>query len=83
MNGRNPALESLLNIVRNHPGFPELLNAVETPRIPKFRPSRADNVEEERARWIHQSGRRDQHDRWLLILTGKAPDDGDTHEPGQ
>lgn len=73
MTTHGPALKSLLADLRQHPGFPELLKAVETPQIPRFRKSRAGDVESARAEWIHQSGKREQHEMWLAFLTGKVP----------
>lgn len=73
MRNQSPALQSLLADLRQHPAFPELLKAVETPIVPRFRKSKAGSVEEARAEWIHQSGKREQHDLWLAILTGKVP----------
>lgn len=70
-------LKSLLLDLRQHPAFPELLAAVEKPRIPQFRKSKAASVEEARADWIFTSGQVAQHNKWLLMLTGQVPQDAE------
>lgn len=65
------AVRALLADLRQHPAFPLLLKAVEAPPLRRFRPSKAEQVESERAQWIYDSGRNAQHDQWLFFLTGK------------
>lgn len=60
--------------IRQHPLFPELLKAVPAPKIRRFRKSEAAEAEKARAEWIYLSGKCDQHDAWLALLTGQAPD---------
>ena len=67
----SPSLAHLLVELRQHPAFPELLQ-VEAPRLPRFRPSQAEEAAKAHATWVYQSGRRDQHDYWLALLTGQA-----------
>ena len=76
-----PAVQSFLLDIRQHPMFPLLLRSMEQPKIPRFRSSQAEQVEKARAEWIYQSGRKDQHDRWIHFLTGEVPRDGD--DPSQ
>lgn len=73
-----PALQSLLLKIRQDPAFPQLLKeAVERPQIRRFRPSRA--AKDEIERWQYDSGRADQHDVWITMLTGKpVPHDEET-----
>jgi hypothetical protein len=68
----NPMVAALLADLRQHPNFPDLLKAVEVPRLPRFRISQAAEVEKARAEWIYKSGQRNQHDAWLAFLTGEA-----------
>ena len=68
----SPALQALVMELRQHPAFPELLKRIEPPPIPRFRHSQASEVEKARAEWIYASGKRDQHDLWLSVLTGEA-----------
>lgn len=67
----SPALKEFLIFIRGNPVFPELLKAVEPPRITPFRASEADQSEKARAKWIHESGKLDNHHKWLSMLTGK------------
>jgi hypothetical protein len=67
----NPAVAALLADLRQHPAFPDLLTAVEAPRLRRFKHSQAGEVEKARALWIYTSGRCDQHDDWLALLTGQ------------
>lgn len=69
----SPALKSLLFDIRQHAAFQELLAAVEYPRLPQFRPSRADTLETMGAKTVFASGALDQHERWLTVLTGQVP----------
>jgi hypothetical protein len=66
---KSEALQSLLLIMREHPGFPDLLKAVETPKIPRFKRSQAADAEKARAEWIFASGKIAQHEMWLALLT--------------
>lgn len=67
----SPALREFLNFIRGNPVFPELLKAVEAPKISPFRKSDAEQPEKARAKWIHESGMLENHHRWLSVLTGK------------
>lgn len=67
----NPMVAALLADLRQHPAFPLLLKAVETPQLPRFKASQAQEAEKARATWIYQSGKKDQHDAWLFLLTGQ------------
>jgi hypothetical protein len=78
MHRHKPALAALLEGVRQHPGYPELLEAVEAPRLPRFRISQSADPNKTFAVWAYQSGRRDQHELWLALLTGKTYFEGDT-----
>lgn len=66
-------LNALLFIIRQHPAFEELKRAVEAPRMPRFRPSRADTLETMGAKSVFASGQIEQQERWLALLTGKVP----------
>lgn len=64
-------LNALLIQLRNHPLLAELLAAVEPPRMTVFKLSQAEDVEAASAKWIYQSGQRNQDDKWRVLLTGK------------
>lgn len=68
----SPVAQSLLLLIRQHEGLPELIASIECPRIKRYRPGQADQIEKARADWIYQSGQVDQHQRWLAALTGKT-----------
>lgn len=65
-----PLLADLLDRMRGHDGFNDLLKMVEQPRITPFRVSDAENPETARSRFIYQSGQANQHKAWLVALTG-------------
>ncbi len=64
-------LAALLADLRQHPHFPELLRAVEAPQLPRFKTSEAAEPEKAQAKWIYTSGKLDQHEAWLGMLTGQ------------
>ena len=69
----NPVLVDLLAHLRQHPAFPDLLTAVEVQRLPRFKTSQAQDPHKAFGLYAYHSGRRDQHDAWLTLLTGEAP----------
>ena len=75
-----PVLKELLVIIRQHEGFRELLKSVEKPSIRPFMKSRAAQVEQARSEWIHDSGRQEQHEKWLQFLSGSIPENGEITE---
>lgn len=66
-------LQELLFRVRQHPAFPELLRLVQAPRSPRYRPSRPDHPDKATADFAYHSGKLDQHEMWLAMLTGRDP----------
>ncbi len=62
-------LDELLFTIRQHPAFPELLNAIGAPDIKPFRPS--GRPDEQYADHIYRSGRRVQHESWRQFLIGE------------
>lgn len=68
----SPALQSLLLDIRQHPAFEEMKRAVEMPRLPRYRPSKSENMGVMGAKTIFESGRLAQHEAWLIFLTGSA-----------
>lgn len=62
-----PALEDLLNRMREHPAFPELLKAVEPPEARDYRESQ--DAGKQQSDWIFRSGRRVQQRLWTQFLT--------------
>ncbi len=61
-------LNDLLDYMRQHPGFRELLDAVPPPELRPFKPSKAD--ESQASDWIYRSGQRAMHDAWRSVLIG-------------
>lgn len=78
-----PALKDLLFLMRQHHGFEDLLNAVESPAPKTYSPSKAAGIAEQQAEWIFRSGRRAQQDAWQSFLTNAAPDAGGIPETSQ
>lgn len=75
MSMRSPALENLLQGLRQHPAFPELLAAVSRPQLPRFKVSQVASAHEANAKWIYESGRLAAHEAWVATLTGKPASD--------
>ena len=71
----NAQLRAFLIELRQHPLFPQLINAVEVPRLRPYKSAEADQVEKARAQWIFESGQLKQHEAWLGVLTGTDPSD--------
>lgn len=63
----NAALQDLLNRMREHPAFPELLKTIDDPSIKTFKPS--GDAAAQTSEWIFRSGRSFQHDAWKQFLT--------------
>lgn len=66
----NEAVKALLADLRQHPAFQDLLMMVERPKMPRYRPSKGEDVPTVGARTVYVSGQIDQHERWLSYLTG-------------
>lgn len=69
----NPELRIFLADLRQHPLFPQLVAAVEAPRLPEYRPSKGDTLEMVGAKAAYASGQLDQYRQWHLLLTGINP----------
>ena len=69
---QSAGLLDLLVYLRGHAHFPELLKAVERPRISPFKKSEAGETESARSKWIYESGKLENHEQWLSMLTGKS-----------
>jgi hypothetical protein len=65
----SPALISLLFDIRQHAAFQELLRAVEAPSLPRFKKNTA--LDMMGAQTVFASGRLDQHEKWLTVLSGE------------
>lgn len=72
MKPHSDALADLLFRIRQHAAFPELLEAVERPRLRTFNPARDVDLEISRNSWVYTSGRIKQHNDWVLFLTGQV-----------
>lgn len=68
----NKQLAELLFTIRQHPGFPELLKAIESPEPKTYSPAKAAGIAEQQAEWIFRSGRIAQHKLWRAFLTETA-----------
>jgi hypothetical protein len=65
------ALDHLLGLIRQHPGFQELLAAVSAPEPARYSPHDEQPPDVIGARVIYASGRQRQHQAWLAFLTGE------------
>lgn len=65
------ALKDLFRKMREHPGFPELLSRIPQPTLPKFTTAKIAESEKVYIEWIFKSAKREQHNQWLSLLTGK------------
>lgn len=71
------ALKDLLKIIREHPGFDELLTKLQAPRTPRFTAGKIGEHEQFLIETIFKSGKREQHSQWLSLLTGKPQETND------
>jgi len=76
-----PELEELLFVIRQHPGYHDLLAAVELPATREFKPS--GDAQQQYADYIFRSGRSAQQRAWQSFLTESAPDAGGVTETSQ
>jgi hypothetical protein len=67
-------LDDLLFTIRQHPAFPELLLAIDTPSAREFSPSKGDSAAQY-AEYIFRSGMRRQHSVWRQFLIGEPTSD--------
>ena len=64
-------LNDLLERMRQHPSFPELLNAI-TAQSPKWFKA-TDDADKQTADWIYRSGQRLGHEQWRQFLMNGNP----------
>jgi len=67
------ALRDLLEKMREHPAFPELLRAVPAPEPAEFKATGTTPGAEQVHLWIHRSGRANQQRAWLDFLQNAIP----------
>jgi hypothetical protein len=65
-------LKDLLFRIRQHAGFQDLLGAVETPRLPRYKRSKGLDLTAIGAETVYASGALDQHASWIALLTGAS-----------
>jgi hypothetical protein len=65
------ALDNLLSVIRQHPGFDELLKGVGCPEVPRYSPHDEQPPDVIGGRTIYASGRQRQHQAWLAFLMGE------------
>lgn len=72
------ALRDLLEKMREHPAFPELLKAVPAPsqEAQEFKPTSQTPGGDQIHLWIHRSGRAHQQRIWLDFLQNAIPPTG-------
>lgn len=68
-------LRDLLELMRQHQAFPELLAAVQTPGLKSFKPT-ADDAGKQTTEWIYRSGQRLGHEQWRQFLINGDPRQG-------
>lgn len=71
-------LKDLLDYMRQHPAFPELLKAVPAPAVRNFKLSEAERADAQTAQWIYRSGQTAMHEQWRFLLTDYDPIKGNT-----
>lgn len=76
-----PELKELLFLIRQHPGYQDLLKAVELPVTREFKPS--GDAQQQWSDFIFRSGMQRQHKAWQSFLTESAPDAGGVTETSQ
>jgi hypothetical protein len=69
-------LKDLLERMREHPSFPELLKVIQEPGVKLYRPSQGERFEEQQAEWIFRSGAQKQDVIWRDLLTTYVPPQG-------
>ncbi len=68
-------LEALLRLLRQHPALPELLRAIPEPQLPRFKISESQEPDKAFGKWAYASGKRDQYESTLALLTGTKETD--------
>jgi len=68
-------LQDLLERMREHPAFNELLAAIEAPTPRLYKPG--ENADTQAADWIFRSGRQMQNQIWREYLTKGIPRSGE------
>ena len=68
----DPRLVDLLVLLRQHPGFPALMEALRPPQpLPRFQRSWASDTQKALAEWIFASGQQAEYDRLVGIFLTK------------
>ena len=65
------ALKDLFRIMREHPGFEELISRIPSPTVPRFTTAKIDDGDRAYIEWIFKSAKREHHNQWMALLTGK------------
>jgi hypothetical protein len=76
------ALNDLLRIMREHPAFGELLNAINPTALTLYSPRSEKDSATQTADWIFGSGMHRQHLRWREFLTDYVSPTGES-QPSQ
>lgn len=66
----SPGLQDLLDRMREHPSFAELLAAIQAPQLKSFKQS--EEPQKQNSDWIFRSGARHQDAIWRQFLTNSA-----------
>ena len=69
----SPELKTWLEDLRQHPLFPALMASMKAPQLRRYRPSGQEPLDALGARLAYHSGRQDEFDAWVFVLTGEAP----------
>ncbi len=64
-------LKAYLLDLQADPRWPRLMGYFGAPAIPVFRHKDAEHVESARAKWVYQSGRLAEHERFMVIFAAK------------
>lgn len=70
MSEHSSNLNSLLQHIRGHSAFPELLLAVHLPPMPVYDPKKSSALDNRHLDWAYASGRLKQNEHWDVLLAG-------------
>ena len=74
MSTLSPDLRKWLEELRQHPQFQVLMKSMKGPQLRRYRPSGQEPLDALGARLAYHSGRQDEFDAWVFVLTGEAPE---------
>lgn len=76
-------LKDLLERMREHPAFPDLLDKINPPPLKLYQPGGDKDSATQSADWMFGSGRHRQHMLWREFLTKFNPQSGESETSQQ